>query len=657
MLGYVLGDHDGAVLPAGAAKGNRQVAFALMDVVRKQVDEQIGNARDEFPRLRKRANVFRHTPIAAGERPELGNEVRIGQEADIENEICVLRNAPAETEAHTGDQNALLGRPLLKALVDVSAEFMDIELGGIDDEVGEAANGSEVTALCFERGLDGRVGTQGMRTAGLAETAQKNGVGGLEEDDLGRDHASNRFEDAREFLQLRAFANVDDERGAADFAGLHSQFREFRDQLDRKVIDAVVAEIFEGLQYGGLSRTAHSGNEDQFRWVRPAPGFVSSALRPLFAGRPSGLHALDSSIEHREMRSVLLLIQMRAHGSSPRMVREREFQIVSAPHGPVSYGVMKKFEDLTEREVLALAIALEEEDERVYADFSEGLRQDYPATASMFDGMREEESGHRRRLLELFQKKFGEHIPLIRRQDVRGFVDRPALWLVRPLRIEAVRKEASTMEVETRRFYEKAAARTQDASIRQLLDDLATEEREHENRAQELDKQKLPDNVKADEEVAQRRLFVLQIVQPGLAGLMDGSVSTLAPVFAAAFATQKSWDAFLVGLAASAGAGISMGFAEALSDDGSLTGRGHPWVRGVICGAMTALGGIGHTLPFLIRDFRAALWAAGAVVLAELGVITWIRQRYMDTPWVTAALQVGLGGVLVFITGVLIGSS
>ena len=219
---------------------------------------------------------------------------------------------------------------------------------------------------------------------------------------------------------------------------------------------------------------------------------------------------------------------------------------------------MKKFEELTEREVLALAIALEEEDERVYSDFAEGLRQDYPATASMFEGMREEESGHRRRLLELYRTKFGEHIPLIRRQDVRGFVERPALWLVRPLRIEAVRKEASTMEVETRRFYEKAAARTQDASIRQLLDDLATEEREHENRAQELDKQKLPANVKADEEVAQRRLFVLQIVQPGLAGLMDGSVSTLAPVFAAALATKNSWDAFLVGLAASAGAGISV---------------------------------------------------------------------------------------------------
>jgi VIT1/CCC1 family predicted Fe2+/Mn2+ transporter len=190
-----------------------------------------------------------------------------------------------------------------------------------------------------------------------------------------------------------------------------------------------------------------------------------------------------------------------------------------------------------------------------------------------------------------------------------------------------------------------------------LLDDLINEEREHEERAQELDKEKLPANVKADEERAQRRLFVLQIVQPGLTGLMDGSVSTLAPVFAAAFATTNSWDAFRVGLAASAGAGISMGFAEALSDDGSLTGRGHPWVRGLICGAMTALGGIGHTLPFLLRDFRAALWAAGAVVIAELGVITWVRHRYMDSPWVSAALQIGLGGVLVFITGVLIGSS
>src|ERR1700686_1215179 len=288
---------------------------------------------------------------------------------------------------------------------------------------------------------------------------------------------------------------------------------------------------------------------------------------------------------------------------------------------------MKKFEELTEREGLALAISLEEEDERMYADFAEGLRQDYPPSAAMYEGMREEESGHRRRLIELYRQKFGEHIPLVRRHDVRGFVERPALWLIRPMRIDAVRKEASTLEVETRLFYEKAAARTQDASIRQLLDDLANEEREHENRAQELDKQKLPANVKADEEVAQRRLFVLQIVQPGLAGLMDGSVSTLAPVFAAAFATKNSHEAFLVGLAASAGAGISMGFAEALSDDGSLTGRGSPWIRGVTIGLMTTAGGIGHTLPFLIDNFHIAMTIAVVVVAIELAAIAYIRHR------------------------------
>src|SRR6202162_3452520 len=316
---------------------------------------------------------------------------------------------------------------------------------------------------------------------------------------------------------------------------------------------------------------------------------------------------------------------------------------------------MKKFQELSEREVLALAISLEEEDERVYSDFAEGLRQDYPASAAMFEGMREEESTHRRKLIEMYRQKFGEHIPLIRRQDVRGFVVRPALWLIRPLRMEAVRKEASTMEVETRRFYEKAAARTQDASMRQLLDDLINEEREHEERAQELDKEKLPANVKEDEERAQRRLFVLQIVQPGLAGLMDGSVSTLAPVFAAAFPTKNSHEAFLVGLAASAGAGISMGFAEALSDDGSLTGRGHPWIRGLVCGAMTTAGGIGHTLPYLIADFRAATTAAMVVVAIELAAISYIRHRYMDTPFISAAMQVGLGGALVFIAGILIG--
>ena len=318
---------------------------------------------------------------------------------------------------------------------------------------------------------------------------------------------------------------------------------------------------------------------------------------------------------------------------------------------------MRDFQSLSEREILALAISLEEEDERIYADFAEGLKQDFPGSAAIFDGMRDEESSHRRRLMELYREKFGDHIPLIRRNDVRGFVHRKPVWLVRPLGLDTVRNQASAMEVETRRFYEKASARAQDARVRQLLDDLALEERTHEDRAEELGEEKLRGDVKRQEEEANRRLFVLQVVQPGLAGLMDGSVSTLAPVFAAALATHKPWDAFLVGLAASIGAGISMGFAEALSDDGSLTGRGHPWVRGLICGLMTALGGLGHTLPFLIPNFGAAMTAAVVVVVVELGVITWVRHRYMETPPLSAALQVGLGGALVFVTGVLIGSS
>jgi rubrerythrin len=318
---------------------------------------------------------------------------------------------------------------------------------------------------------------------------------------------------------------------------------------------------------------------------------------------------------------------------------------------------MRDFHSLSEREILALAISLEEEDERIYADFTEGLRASFPASAAVFAEMQKEESGHRRRLLELYHEKFGDHIPLIRRHDVRGFVTRRPIWLARPMRLEAVRKQASAMEAEVRRFYEHAAARTQDAQVRQLLDDLALEERHHEDRAEELGEQKLSPGARESEAQANRRLLVLQIIQPGLAGLMDGSVSTLAPVFAAALATREPYDAFLVGLAASVGAGISMGFAEALSDDGTLTGRGHPWVRGTICGFMTALGGIGHTLPFLLPDFRVAMAAAIAVVIAELAVISWVRHRYMETPPLSAALQVGLGGALVFLTGILIGSS
>jgi rubrerythrin len=317
----------------------------------------------------------------------------------------------------------------------------------------------------------------------------------------------------------------------------------------------------------------------------------------------------------------------------------------------------RNFKDLSEREILALAIALEEEDGRIYGDFVDGLRESYPATAQMFEEMQEEESGHRRSLIETYRQRFGEHIPLIRRQDVKGFVDRRPVWLVRPLRIDVVRKQAEIMELETRRFYERAMQRVTDASTRKLLGDLADAERKHYALAESLEMKHLTPETRAQEEAAQRRLFMLQIIQPGLAGLMDGSVSTLAPLFAAAFATHKSWDAFLVGLAASVGAGISMGFAEALSDDGSLTGRGHPWVRGIICGLMTTAGGIGHTLPFLISDFRVATSVAAAIVAAELAAISFVRHRYMDTPFLTAAFQVVVGGVLVFLTGILIGSS
>ena len=260
-------------------------------------------------------------------------------------------------------------------------------------------------------------------------------------------------------------------------------------------------------------------------------------------------------------------------------------------------------------------------------------------------------------LIETFRQRFGEHIPLIRRHDVKGFIQHKPVWLVRPLGIDTVRKQAEIMELESRQFYERAIEKVTDASVRKLLGDLADVERKHSALAESLEQKYVTPDVRREEEAANRRLFVLQIIQPGLAGLMDGSVSTLAPVFAAAFATRSSPDAFLVGLAASVGAGISMGFAEALSDDGSLTGRGHPWVRGAVCGLMTAMGGIGHTLPFLIHDFRLAMTAAVAVVAVELAAISYIRHRYMDTPFLSAAFQVVVGGVLVFLTGILIGSS
>jgi rubrerythrin len=316
----------------------------------------------------------------------------------------------------------------------------------------------------------------------------------------------------------------------------------------------------------------------------------------------------------------------------------------------------KKFRDLTEKEILALAVSLEEEDGRIYGDFADGLRETYPDTARIFDEMREEESQHRNSLIDTYRERFGEHIPLIRRGDVKGFVQRRPVWLTRPLSINEVRKQVEIMELETRRYYERAIQHVRDAGIRKLLGDLADAERQHYATAESL-KQSMTTKIQEKEEDAQRRLFVLQIIQPGLAGLMDGSVSTLAPVFAAAFATKSSWDAFLVGLAASIGAGISMAFAEALSDDGSLTGRGKPILRGSVTGLMTAAGGIGHTLPFLISDFRLAMVVAIVVVAIELAAIAYVRHRYMDTPILSATFQVVLGGVLVFVTGILIGSS
>jgi rubrerythrin len=317
----------------------------------------------------------------------------------------------------------------------------------------------------------------------------------------------------------------------------------------------------------------------------------------------------------------------------------------------------KQFRDLTEREILSLAISLEEEDSRIYGDFADGLRETYPATARMLEEMQAQEAEHRRSLLETYRRRFGDHIPLIRREDVKGFVERRPVWLIRPLGINVVRKQAEIMELETRRFYERAMERITDVSTRKLLGDLAEAERKHQEAAGAFAEKHLTPEAREEEEKTNRRLFLLQVVQPGLAGLMDGSVSTLAPLFASAFATRNTWDAFLVGMAASIGAGISMGFAEALSDDGSLTGRGHPVARGLICGLMTAAGGLGHTLPFLINDFRLAITVAVAVVAAELSAISYVRHRYMDTPVMSSALQVIVGGTLVFLTGILIGSS
>jgi erythrin-vacuolar iron transport family protein len=317
---------------------------------------------------------------------------------------------------------------------------------------------------------------------------------------------------------------------------------------------------------------------------------------------------------------------------------------------------LKRFADLNEQEILALAISNEDEDNRIYRSFADRLRTAYPETAEMYDKMALEEMNHRDMLLELHRKKFGDFLPLIRRQHVKGFVARRPIWLNQTLSIEATRKFAEEMEYETARFYRRAAETAHDDSVRHLLRQLAAAEDKHESLAHSLG-EKITPRARAAEDSTARRMFVLQYVQPGLAGLMDGSVSTLAPLFAAAFATRNTWSTFLVGLAAALGAGISMAFAEALSDDGSLTGRGAPVVRGAVTGAMTAIGGLGHALPYLIPQFYVATSLACAVVAIELAVIAWIRTHYLDTPFLQAVFQVVVGGVLVFAVGILIGSS
>lgn len=323
---------------------------------------------------------------------------------------------------------------------------------------------------------------------------------------------------------------------------------------------------------------------------------------------------------------------------------------------------MKRFTDLDEREILAVAIATEEEDARVYLCFAEDLEERYPATAKVFEDMAQVENDHRKDLLELYERRFGANLVPIRREDVQGTLRRRPLWLSKNQPLDAIRKELAAREAASTAFYTRAAERTHDIATRGLLYDLALVEQGHHDTVGTLEEQHLSEGTRTAEDARRRKQFVLQYVQPGLAGLMDGSVSTLAPLFAAAFATHSNWQTFLVGLAASLGAGISMGFAEALSDDGSLTGRGAPVLRGIICGAMTALGGLGHSLPYLVPDrwphaFNTATTLAGLVVFVELWVIAWIRAHYMDTPLLKAIFQIVLGGAIVLATGIIIGAS
>ncbi|ASJ72561.1 iron exporter MbfA [Granulosicoccus antarcticus] len=315
----------------------------------------------------------------------------------------------------------------------------------------------------------------------------------------------------------------------------------------------------------------------------------------------------------------------------------------------------RSFNTLNEQEVLALAISSEEDDMRIYRSYADGLRESYPDSAAIFDGMADEESRHRAGLIELHKRRFGDVIPLIRREHVKGYYERKPDWLVRPLPLDKTRAMAEQMEDQSARFYRVAASQTQDADTRRLLGDLANAESRHMDLAINLGRKNVPEDVRQTEEETEKRQFLLTYVQPGLAGLMDGSISTLAPIFAAAFATGNTWNTFLIGLSASIGAGISMGFTEAAHDDGVLTGRGSPLKRGLASGIMTTVGGLGHALPYLIPDFKTATTVAIGVVFVELWAITWIQHKFMETPWGRAMFQVILGGSLVLAAGILIG--
>ncbi len=315
----------------------------------------------------------------------------------------------------------------------------------------------------------------------------------------------------------------------------------------------------------------------------------------------------------------------------------------------------RNFKDLSEQEILALAISSEEDDARIYRTYAEQLRGDFPESAAVFAGMAEEEDGHRHRLIEMHRKRFGDVIPLIRREHVAGYYARRPVWLIQNLSLERIREEAKVMEHDAERFYLAAAQNSTDAATRELLGELAAAEAGHQAGADRLIQEHLSSDARDKEDETARRQFLLTYVQPGLAGLMDGSVSTLAPIFATAFATQDTWTTFLVGVAASVGAGISMGFTEAASDDGQLSGRGSPVKRGIASGVMTTVGGLGHALPYLIPDFWTATILALVVVFVELWAIVWIQNKYMDTPFWKATFQVVLGGALVFAAGAIIG--